>query len=179
VKNILYLFAWLSGLGLVLSFLSHVAALLGRQGPLGALTMSLHAGVFVVWIPAVLAMNRLTKGTSRKNFWKAAFRGCPAWMKYMAYGFFGYAFLNFALFISTAPQGRSAGPIQPAVVRGFSGHWMAFYSIALAGLYSAAKLWDRDLDVRCPVGHVVQPSAQFCDQCGLPVVSTGRGRDPL
>ena len=32
-----------------------------------------------------------------------------------------------------------AGLMPPAVVRGFSGHWMAIYAIALAVLYSGAK----------------------------------------
>lgn len=46
--------------------------------------------------------------------------------------FGGYAMLNFAIFFFQAPHGGS-GANPPAVVwRGFSGHWMLFYSAALA-----------------------------------------------
>ena len=49
----------------------------------------------------------------------------------MVYGFFAYAAVNFLLFITKAPKG-GGGANPPAVVwRGFSGHWMAFYSAAL------------------------------------------------
>jgi len=65
-------------------------------------------------------------------------RGAPEWMRYMVYGFGGYAMVNFAIFFFHSPHGGS-GANPPAVVwRGFSGHWMAFYSAALAILYSAA-----------------------------------------
>ncbi len=170
MKSILYLLACVSGLGLVLSFASHVAALLGLEGPLGAFTPVLHFGIFVVWLPAILAMNRLTKNVARKDLWKAALRGAPAWMRNMTYGFFGYALFNFALFMFLAPKGGGAGPMPPQIVRGFSGHWMAFYSAALAVLYSASELWDQAGELRCPGGHTVQPLSKFCDQCGLTIV---------
>jgi len=55
------------------------------------------------------------------------------------YAFGGYAMLNFLLFMTKAPPG-DGGANPPAVVwRGFSGHWMAFYTAALAILYSAAR----------------------------------------
>jgi hypothetical protein len=54
------------------------------------------------------------------------------------YGLVGYALVNFAIFITTPIKG-GAGLMPPAVVRGFSGHWMAIYAIALAVLYSVAK----------------------------------------
>jgi len=55
------------------------------------------------------------------------------------YGFFVYAIANFALFMIQAPlHGGSGNP--PAIVwRGFSGHWMAFYSASMAILYSAVN----------------------------------------
>lgn len=66
-------------------------------------------------------------------------QGSPEWMRYMVYGFFGYAFVNFALFISKAPTG-GGGANPPAIVwRGFSGHWMLFYSAALATPYQQRK----------------------------------------
>lgn len=76
--------------------------------------------------------------TSRKDFWKVVLRGSPEWMRYMVYGFLGYALVNFLIFMPQAPKGGTGGETPAVVWRGFSGHWMAFYSAALAILYSAA-----------------------------------------
>ena len=53
MKSVLYCFVTLSALGLVLSILSHVAALLKIGGPLGDHTWALHIGIFVVGLPTV------------------------------------------------------------------------------------------------------------------------------
>jgi hypothetical protein len=168
-KPILSFFGGLAWIGLALSILSHIAALLGSQGPLGDYAWLLHIGIFVVWLPTVLVASRIGADVKRKDLWKAVLRGCPQWMRYMMYGFFGYAFLNFATFLIAAPKGGS-GPMTPAVVRGFSGHWMAFYSAAAAVLYSATHVDDRDQGRRCANGHAVGPLARFCEQCGQVVI---------
>ena len=184
MKTVLYFFAASSAVGLVLSLASHAAALMGTSGPLGDHVWELHIGIFVVWIPAVFASTRLTRNVPRKDAWKAALRGCPDWMKYMTYGFFGYALLNFASLFIMAPHGMPAvqgggpGLMPPQIVRGFSGHWMAFYSAALALLWSAGELWNRDWQRRCPNGHPVGPPAKFCDQCGQPVLEPGSASPP-
>lgn len=60
-------------------------------------------------------------------------------MRYMVYGFLGYAMVNFLLFMMNAPSGHG-GENPPATVWiGFSGHWMAFYSAAFAILYAATQ----------------------------------------
>jgi hypothetical protein len=90
-------------------------------------------------------------------------------MKYMVYGFFGYAMINFLLFMAKAPTGKSGGPNPPAAVwKGFSGHWMAFYSAALGILYSAAAALNA---VRCcPNGHLLSAdSPGYFVRYGQPV----------
>lgn len=170
LKPLLSFFGGLAWIGLALSIWSHLAALLGTQGPLGNYEWFLHIGIFVVWIPTVLVAARMGREFKQKDLWKAVLRGCPAWMKYMAYGFFGYAFINFAVFIVAAPAKGGPGPMSPVVVRGFSGHWMAFYSMAAAVLYSATHVENRDLGRRCLNGHQLGPLAKFCEECGQPVV---------
>jgi len=114
----------------------------------------LSVGIFIVWLPAVLVAQRLVGNVSRKDLWKVVLKDSPDWMRYMVYGFSGYAVVNFLFFMTKVPSGRSGSP--PAVVwRGFSGHWMAFYSAALAILYSAARTEDTSL--RCTNGHVASP----------------------
>ncbi len=126
----LYCSAAAAALGLALSVASHVAALQGKPGPLGKYTWILHFGALAICIPAAMV--------ARKAKWKALLSGCPAWMKYVLYGFIAYAIVNFAIFFAT-PHAGEAGLMPPAAVRGFSGHWMAIYAAAFAVLYSGAK----------------------------------------
>jgi len=173
MKAIFYVLASLSAIGLVLSLASHIAALLGTQGLLGDSTSMLHLGAMAVAIPAVLIANRLGKNAPIKTLWRTALRGCPSWMRYTTYAFLVYAVLNFVLFALTASKAGGTGPMPPREVRGFSGHWMAFYSVSLAVYYSAAHLWDQGWDCRCPSGHTVPPFANFCSQCGQPITDPG------
>ena len=163
---------YLSALGLVLSFLVHVSSLLGLASALGESAWLLHIGIFVVWLPALLAIQSLTREFKRKELWRAALRGCPRWMRWMTYGFFGYAFVNFALFIVMVP-GRGGSSETPLVVfRGFSGHWMAFYSAALAIFYSARHAAEYDRGRQCVAGHPVGPLANYCEECGRPILKS-------
>ena len=140
---------------------------MGRRVAPEAFFFILHVGIFVVWIPAVLVAQRLVGNLNRKDFWKVILKGAPDWMRFMVYGFLGYTLVNFLLFMTTAPSGGSGNP--PAVVwRGFSGHWMAFYSAALAILYSAARTVDTSS--RCTNGHVASSNAAYCPRCGQPVL---------
>lgn len=133
----------LAAIGLMLSLAVHVAAIAGVR-LFGSAAMTLHVGMLVVWLPAVLSAQQSTRNNRRKMFWKAALRGCPRWMKALTYGFFAYALMNFAYFMMTAAGGKHSGPPDAATLRGFSGHWMAFYSGAMSVLYSSSRL--RSLD---------------------------------
>lgn len=133
-------FLALAAVGLVLSLVAHGCAWLGVPQPLGMATWGLHVGIFVVWLPALLASGQMVRGARREDAWRVALRGCPHWMRWMTSAFFVYTFINFILFfiITDAAGKQPAGdPMPPAVFRVFSGHWMAFYSAALAMLYSS------------------------------------------
>ena len=165
---------YLAGLGLILSVIVHVLSLFGMPSPFGETSWVLHGGIFVVWLPTVLALNKLGKDFKRKEIWKAALRACPKWMKNMTYFLFGYAILNFAVFIiSDFTGGGSTGDHgdTPAIVfRGFSGHWMAFYCVAMATLYTAIHAKEHDEARKCQNGHPVSPAARFCEECGARVI---------
>lgn len=137
-KPLLWPFIVLSGVGLGLSLWVHLGAVEGRRVAPEAFFWMLHVGIFVVWFPAVFVAIKRVGNNARKDFWKLVLRGSPKWMRYMVYGFFAYAIVNFAIFFFQAPQGSSGANPPATVWRGFSGHWMAFYSAALAILYSAA-----------------------------------------
>jgi hypothetical protein len=148
--------------------------------PFGEISWALHIGIFVVWLPAVLVTNRLAKDFKQKDLWKAALRACPKWMKNLSYFFFGYAILNFIIFfISDVAAGGSKGTgghTPSNIFRMFSGHWMAFYSMAMAILYSAIHVEEHDETRRCPNGHHVSPSAAFCEECGSKIIEQQNGR---
>jgi hypothetical protein len=170
LKPLLWIFIGLSTLGLILSLWVHLGALMGRRAPAQYFWI-LHLGIFVVWFPAVFIARRRVGNTNRKDFWKVILKDSPEWMHYMVYGFSGYAFLNFALFLGS---GGTSGPgntgLNPPanVWRGFSGHWMVFYSAALAILYSAVN--EGSAALRCVSGHRVSRGAVYCTKCGQPVL---------
>jgi hypothetical protein len=168
-KPILWACVGLSAVGLVLSLWVHLGAVMGRRVAPEALFWILHMGIFVVWLPTVLVARKRVGNRSSKDYWKLVLKGAPEWMRYIVYGFFGYAFVNFALFMAKAPTGKSGGEDTPPIVwRGFSGHWMLFYSAALATLYAAAKASENVR--RCLNGHAVPAAANFCSRCGQSVM---------
>jgi hypothetical protein len=136
VKPLLWPFVILSAVGLGLSLWVHLGAVSGRKVAPEPFFWTLHVGIFVVWLPAVTVANRRV-GTFRRNYWTRVLRDSPSWLKYMVYFFFGYAAINFLFFITQTPEKGTAGDTPVGTWRGFSGHWMAFYSAALAILYSA------------------------------------------
>jgi hypothetical protein len=161
----------LAATGLTASVIVHVSALLGMPSPLGDKSWVLHIGIFVVWLPAVLVLQPLTREFKQKDLWRAALRGCPKWMRRATWGFCGYAVVNFLVFaVSIRGSSPRGGPIPDSVWRGFSGHWMAFYSMAFAIMYSAIHVEQRDPQRRCVGGHPVSSAAQYCEQCGKPVI---------
>jgi hypothetical protein len=153
--------------GFVASLIVHLCSLAGQPNPFGAAAWGLHVGIFVVWFPTVLVARRLSTGARQADFWKATLRGCPAWVKTGGYLLVGYAVLNFVLFVATQPT-RSGSAHGIAELRGFSGHWMVFYYLGAATLYSASRLGPQ-LERRCPLGHEISPFANYCETCGAAI----------
>jgi hypothetical protein len=164
--------------GFALSAIAHITSIAGVELPGGKAVFLLHAGIFVVWLPALLVMHRVSGGINRRDLWKVALSGCPSWMRTAVYAIFVYAFLNFFYFFATTaglPKHASGGVSTIAEVRGFSGHWMIFYSAAFAILYSARNRPGLLLDRRCSNQHAVSKTAEYCETCGerMPPVENG------
>lgn len=142
MRLVLMPFLGLAALGFVLSVISHACAHFGVDGPLGGRAMWLHFGIFVVWIPTMVAAKSLSRGFDKPDHWRAVLRGCPGWMRRLMTVCFLYAIANFLAFlisVVTHPiPGRvpPGAPAPPRVIRGFSGHWMVFYAAACSTLYS-------------------------------------------
>jgi hypothetical protein len=173
-------FMALAALGFLASLAVHVVALTGHLPPGGERIFVMHAGVFVIWFPAVFVAMRLNvaqPGQSRSsqwNGWKQMLGGCPPWMTYAAYGLFGYAFLNFFLAMGGSTEHASKAGLAPQTLRQFSGHWMLFYGLGFAILYSAFREPWRLKAIKCPAGHPVTHSDKFCPACGAALPNVAR-----
>lgn len=169
MKAILYPIMILAACGLALSVMAHGMAMAGLPMPGGKLVWALHAGVFVVWISTLLISLGKMRHVSRKDFWKVALAGCPAWMRGAVYLLFAYAIFNFAVFMAKTerqPNQKHSGDAPASVVSAFSGHWMLFYGAAFAILYSRIRAPRLYRERRCPQGHLVSPIDRFCSKCG-------------
>ena len=162
----LYPFLLLAALGFVLSAAAHCLALAGVPIPGGTLIWRVGFGIFVVWIPTVLVAAQAARYANRNDFWKISLAGCPSWMRRGLYVLFGYALLNFVLYLSSNPPKQPINDAPLTAVRGFSGHWMLFYGAAFAVLYSRIHAPQLYQARKCPQGHVVAPTARFCPACG-------------
>jgi hypothetical protein len=134
----------------------------------------LHLGIFVVWIPTVFEIRKrqqleqkhsLTKNNPL-SFFKLMFSRTPKWLTIVAIVGFIYAIINFSLvFLSQTgtPDIKDGQYIlqnrgqliriiteqeyhhyQANEARGFSGHWIAFYGIALAVLFPFGKRTEKE-----------------------------------
>lgn len=155
-------FLVLAGLGLASSLIAHLLAVAGVAPPGGSAVMLLHWGIFLIWIPVVWVSWQF-KGQRSRRDWKQMLSGCPDWMRYGVYGLVAYAVLNFLLMMGKQVLGKD---ISADTVRMFSGHWMAFYAAGFAALYSVYRQPWMLSAAKCPNGHEVMPTDNFCPTCG-------------
>jgi hypothetical protein len=140
LKPLVGFFAFLALIGLLLSIWVHVGALFGRIVAPEYFFWGLHAGIFVVFFPAILVAQKRVGSTNRKDFWKVVTKGSPDGLRYLLYFFFAYAFVNFSVFMFKSPSGAAPNGQNPAIEwRGFSGHWMLFYCASFVILSSALR----------------------------------------
>lgn len=134
----LYIIAWVC---LVLSIIVHTLSIIGPEDILSdidAFVWILHGGAILLFFPLMWCSHTMINRTQEKNFWAAVLKNCPFWLKKMANFFFLYAIINFILFIKSGKV-ENDGSTPASVFKGFSGHWMAFYSIEVAVFYSYLK----------------------------------------
>ena len=153
-------------LGFTASLVVHLSTYLGAP-PLGmGQVWPLHIGIFLVFIPVVLAQPRNAKTAEAEGPRGAAaqFAYAPRWMRAVLGCCFVYAIVNFLIFICIAPgrgetisfhEGRYAvlhhGEVvresteeeyhrqEATIARGFSGHWMLFYWVGVVGIYDGLR----------------------------------------
>ena len=77
---VVYPFFALAAVGFAAMLVVHVASLFGDTYLFERTVAVLGPGVFVVFLPTIFVMNRLTRDFKQKYLWRAALRGCPRWM---------------------------------------------------------------------------------------------------
>ena len=127
----------------------------------------LFVGIFVVWLPTVILMNRLTKDFKQKDLWKAALRGCPRWMRGALWAVLGCVF---AVFFLPVFFKRSPGDLPQTFVL----FPIMFYAISFCFMYSLISVENNEANSRCLNGHDVSPLAKFCGECGAAATSDSK-----
>ena len=139
--------------GVILSLAVNLGALAGFQPPGGnVLFAGLHVGTFVLVLALIVAAKlRPNAPEIKTDHWRLpVFAACPAWMNYMARGFYIYALLNLAVYVLTnllstgtltLTMSQSFGAGDPSIAswRGFSSLWLTFYATGLAVLTTAYR----------------------------------------
>lgn len=169
MARLVYLVLALAVIGLVWAVAVHLAALVGITGPFKASLGFMGPALFVVAVPTIFVLNKVTEDFKQKDFWRAALRGCPRWMQRAVWATFGYAWLGFFFYSLVLGGGELS------TVRGMSSVLMAFYAVLAAALFSATRVREHDRTRRCANGHAVSPLAKFCEECGAHVPSGNEG----
>jgi hypothetical protein len=167
-RAIAYSVVVVSALGVIACFLLHIASFFAGPEFGQYLPRILIFGLIIVWVPTVLLMNTLTADFKQRDLWKAALRGCPAWMQRTLWVVWGYVF--FAAFILPFLRGSDPG----ASPGSFLIFPAAFYSTSFAVMYSVLNVDRFDASRRCLNGHAISPLAKFCEECGAPAAPSSR-----
>jgi len=168
MTTLIRVFQFLAVAGLLALFIVHAAALTGNTQPFAHYLKFLGPGIFVVWLPTIFVMNRLTRDFKQKDIWRAALRGCPTWMRRAVWCLFGYSWVGFFILPMLFGGGMES---EANKARSMSAVLMMFYTIAAAVMFSALHAKRADTTRRCMNGHTAQPLAKFCEECGAPVLT--------
>src|SRR5208282_5392187 len=147
----------LAAIGVLACFALHIASFHSGPELEKRAVLIVFPGIFVVWFPTVILMNRMTRDVKQRDLWKAALRGCPTRMKIALWGVIGYAV--FAAFLLPILRGSSPGLSSS----GFLIFPAVFYSVSFCVMYSA--LHTENEERRCLNGHRIPPLAKFCEEC--------------
>lgn len=162
-KTIAYPVMFLAAGGVVACVVSFMLTSLGNYEFHRSQPPFLFIGIFVVWFPTVILMNRLTRDLKQKDLWKAALRGCPSWMRGTLWIVIGIAVG--ATFVVPLLLGQRPGGTPESFVL----FPIAFYSVSFCVMYSLIHADEVDSRSHCLNGHLISPMAKFCEECGAPV----------
>jgi hypothetical protein len=124
----------ISIIGLALSAIVHFCSLLNIYNPPRVLIILLNVGMIVVLCSACIVSNKMRHRCSIEDCKKDLYNTCPRWLRIMNGLFIIYALagLIYSCFVKLSNGAE--------VFHGFTGYWMAVYSLAIVILYSCKRL---------------------------------------
>jgi hypothetical protein len=122
--------------GFLISLCVNIASLLGRPFPSDAPFFLLHIGIFVVFLPAILAAKKMLGNTYRRDFWKVVMNNAPENLPYLFYAVFAYAWLPglYAFSKGFRENGQPGTPSNAPPWQAFSATWMTQTDIRPLGV---------------------------------------------
>ena len=98
--------------------------------------MLINIGIFMVFWSAIINAKQIREEIGMVDSKELLFKICPRWLSAMTGFLIIYALISFIFFLFKRYHPNST----KIDFLGFSGHWMALYSLALAMLYSCQRL---------------------------------------
>lgn len=146
--------------GYLASVLAQVGFWLGYN-LFGNSAVILFVGIFVVWIPTILGLQRTRANFQGTDAWRQLLIGAPPWMFTLVQASFVYAMVNFALGFVGLFSMEGDG-----FWRVGTSHAMAFYAVAWGVATAALGREEQGIEWKCTNGHDLAPTAKFCPECG-------------
>ena len=131
-----YLLLW--ACGFLLAFTLHLLVVLFIWYPGITVSLPMSAGMILAWLYVSSFLKSIPAKERLQFFKKSEYFSAP--LKYFVYFFFIYALINFI--ISLNPEsGEGWFDLDPGheKLRGLSGFWLAFYSLAFVLAFSQFK----------------------------------------
>jgi hypothetical protein len=158
-------------IGLFLSLMIHVAALLGLGPMFGEAPLILLLCVFFVCLPLGILMERMCRGVDVYNSLKTIFGCWPRWMCWAAPLLFYYGAVSGPLIRVMTQQSPGRMNPDPAEAPLLSADCISFYTASAAFAFSAWNFGRRG-GHRCPDQHAVGPVTTSCGQCGARIADS-------
>ena len=130
--------------GLIFSAVVHFSMIFNIYNPPRKLIVLIYIGHIAVIYPALIISKKIRDKANIKDFKKAIVNACPNWMSVMTGVFIAYTLAGLIFFAFKRHLSGTVVTNEDMIVdnsfRGFSGHWMALYSLAFTILYSCRNL---------------------------------------
>lgn len=134
-----------SAIGFGLSALVHFCSIFDIFQPPRELILIINVGVFLVAYPTFIIVKNVRDQLNLTDFKQAVFDVCPKHLLTLNGLIIMYAIVGLLFFIFKNHFTADVGNNSQEVIKGYSGftgHWMAIYSLTFTLLYSCKRLKD-------------------------------------
>ena len=135
MKPLFPLFSLLGLLGFVASLVAHCYGLLKQPSPFGGWVWALHVGIFPLFFALISCVPKTKPNDAKRDNVTELMKELPLPVRVVMSVIFGYAILNFVLFMYQTSQYPKKAVPEWLAQRGFSGHWMVFYGVIFCGFW--------------------------------------------